>query len=201
VNYESLNDAFRRTRDDFYDERDDEWCERLRAIAPKKVRRAPPVRSRWTALDFGKHIGKTLPQVLFTDPDWFFWAFEEDAFAYQNGQVLDEVERIYRRATSIRIPARYGPDLAVEYIVSDGRFEGMRLTPADAVVGGGVNSTSYLKSVFDMSIPRKWRDYDKTGMRTMLRDLKEILFGDPSRRMNRRRCEEFFDDVGRFTNP
>jgi hypothetical protein len=201
MNYESVSDAYRRTRDGFYDEWDDEWCERLCAIAPKKVSKAPPVHSLWTALEFGKHIGKTLPQVLFTDPDWFFWAFEEDAFAYQDGQVLDEVERIYRRATSIRIPSRHRPGLAVEYIISDGRFEGLRLTPANAVVGGIGNSTSYLKSVFDMSVPRKWRDYDKTGMRTMLRDLKEILFRDASRRMNRRRCEEFFNDVSRFRNP
>jgi hypothetical protein len=199
--YESVNDAFRRTRDEFYDERDDEWCERLRVIVPHEVKKAPPVRSHWALLEFGKHVGKTLPQILFTDPDWFFWAFEEDAFACQDWITVDEVERIQRRAKSIRIPSRYGPGLAVEYIISEGRFEGLRLTPADAVVGGGINRTSYLKSVFDMSVPRKWRGYDKSGMRTMLRDLKEILFGDPSRRMNRRRCEEFFDDVGRFRNP
>jgi hypothetical protein len=28
----------------------------------------------------GRHAGKTLPRILFTDPDWFFNAFEEDHF-------------------------------------------------------------------------------------------------------------------------
>jgi len=28
----------------------------------------------WTELPFGKYVGMTLPQVLFTDPGWFFWA-------------------------------------------------------------------------------------------------------------------------------
>jgi hypothetical protein len=202
VTSESLTDAFRRTSDDFYNERDDEWCETVHSTVPKKVRRtAAPVHSLWTPLDFGKHSGKTLPQILFKDPDWFFWAYEEDAFAYQDRQVLDEVERVYQRATSIRIPARYGPDVAVEYVVSDGRFEGLKLTPADAVVGGGIKSTSRLKWTFDMSVPRKWRDYDKAGMRIMVRDLKDILFDDPDRRMNRRRCEDFFNDASLFKNP
>jgi hypothetical protein len=28
----------------------------------------------WSVLDFGKHKGRTLPWVMFHDPDWFFWA-------------------------------------------------------------------------------------------------------------------------------
>jgi len=28
----------------------------------------------WSTLPFGKHKGKTLPQIVFADPDWFFWA-------------------------------------------------------------------------------------------------------------------------------
>jgi len=34
----------------------------------------------WSILPFGKHKGKTLPQIVFTDPDWFFWAMEENVF-------------------------------------------------------------------------------------------------------------------------
>lgn len=30
----------------------------------------------WTALEFGRHTGRSLPQVMFADPDWFFWAVE-----------------------------------------------------------------------------------------------------------------------------
>jgi hypothetical protein len=27
----------------------------------------------WTTVPFGKHQGKTLPQIVIDDPDWFFW--------------------------------------------------------------------------------------------------------------------------------
>ena len=35
----------------------------------------------WTELNFGKHAGKSLPQILFADPDWFFWAVDNNVFA------------------------------------------------------------------------------------------------------------------------
>jgi len=35
---------------------------------------------RWSTLKSGKYEGKTLPQVLFKDPDYFFWAIEEGVF-------------------------------------------------------------------------------------------------------------------------
>jgi hypothetical protein len=34
----------------------------------------------WSTLNFGKHAGKTLPQIVFADPDWFFWAIETNVF-------------------------------------------------------------------------------------------------------------------------
>ena len=29
---------------------------------------------KWTTLTFGKHDGKTLPEIIIKDADWFFWA-------------------------------------------------------------------------------------------------------------------------------
>jgi hypothetical protein len=34
----------------------------------------------WTTIDFGKHSEKTLPQVILSDPDWFFWATHNKVF-------------------------------------------------------------------------------------------------------------------------
>ena len=31
----------------------------------------------WTTFPFGKHRGKTLPQIILDDPDWFFWILPE----------------------------------------------------------------------------------------------------------------------------
>ena len=58
----------------------------------------------WTTLDFGNHEGLTLPQLLFKDPDYFFWMMENpDGFKRSlklRAQALD----LRRKATSIRIP-------------------------------------------------------------------------------------------------
>jgi hypothetical protein len=32
----------------------------------------------WTALKDGKYIEKTLSQIIFSDPNWFFWTVEKD---------------------------------------------------------------------------------------------------------------------------
>ena len=57
----------------------------------------------WSAVRFGKHAGKTLPQILFADPDWFFWAVEEAVFKGK-GPLEREAADIARKARSIRIP-------------------------------------------------------------------------------------------------
>jgi hypothetical protein len=35
----------------------------------------------WAILTFGKHAGKTLPEVFLEDPGWFFIANAEGEFA------------------------------------------------------------------------------------------------------------------------
>ena len=34
----------------------------------------------WSPLPFGRYEGKTLPQVVLRDADWFFWALGTRAF-------------------------------------------------------------------------------------------------------------------------
>ena len=34
----------------------------------------------WSTLEIGKHAGRSLPQILFPDPDYFFWAVEKKIF-------------------------------------------------------------------------------------------------------------------------
>ena len=57
----------------------------------------------WTPLWFGKFKGKTLPQVLFSDPNWFFWAIEQDLFVGQ-GVIEEEAQDLCYKSRNIRIP-------------------------------------------------------------------------------------------------
>ena len=155
----------------------------------------------WRELYFGKHNGLTLPQILFRDPDWFFWAQDDQIFSFDFG-LSHEAEKIYQRATAIKIPDPDNKGLVAEYIidpVSD-RFSELRLIPRPQVSHDGF-SRSWLLDRIDMSIPRQIAEYDKTGCRILVREMKYYLFDNESCRMNARRCAEFFNDGSNFILP
>ena len=68
----------------------------------------------WSVLKFGKYKGKSLPQVVFTDPDWFFWAYKRSVFR-NKGRLEPESDEINKKACSIRIPRPDHKKYVVEY--------------------------------------------------------------------------------------
>jgi hypothetical protein len=58
---------------------------------------------KWTTLNLGKHAGLSLPQIILTDADWFFWAFNNGVFW---GNVATEAEDPAAKAKAIKIPER-----------------------------------------------------------------------------------------------
>jgi hypothetical protein len=62
--------------------------------------------------------GLTLPQVLFKDPGWFFWAHTRPL----HGDVAYEVAALYPKATRIRVP---GTERLVVECVLDPRAGGL----------------------------------------------------------------------------
>ena len=152
----------------------------------------------WSALDFGKHAGKTLPQVMFSDPDWFYWAYESGAF---NGDLLlkKESEEIHAKSTAIQVPQRGEGKMVVEYTVHKPthKFNGLDLVPESKPYHKG-SSVTFRRSVIDMSLVRRIAKYDKLGYKRLIRDLKHLLFGDSQIRMTKRRCEDFFSDHTNF---
>jgi hypothetical protein len=146
----------------------------------------------WTTINFGKHKGKTLPQIIFDDADWFFYAYENGYF--KNGLAYEAFE-LYRRARSIRVPQKNGQKMLVEYIIHKptGKFGMMRLIP-DGTDLEHLN----VSPVIDFYLPRAYAGYDKTGYKSFVLALKTILFGSQSHRMSKRAREEFFNDDRNF---
>lgn len=152
----------------------------------------------WTKLRGSKHDGKTLPQVMFSDPDFFFWGYEKGTL----GSLWipeREVEDIFKKACSIKIPECRVEDPVVEYVIHphSGDFSSMEIVPRERPRHMGTSQTERTDA-FDMSIPRKFKHNDKPGNKAFLRDLKYYLFGDKAYRMNKKRCEEFFDNPENF---
>ena len=84
----------------------------------------------WDILKFGKYENRmTLPQVLFFDPGYFFWAIQHDALQ-KNGMAV-EANKLYDRACSVYIPESYGDDIEVEYYLryGDNKFINFMFVP------------------------------------------------------------------------
>jgi hypothetical protein len=147
----------------------------------------------WTPLPFGKYRGRTLPQIVLTDPDYFFWAFDQGVF--QTQQLKSEAAAINNRACHIAIPN--GADFEVEYSIHPGvgKLAAILLVPKGTTVSEGPVRT---KKHLDLSVPRQIAPYDKMCGKIMLDALKRYVFSDPKIRLTSDRCEAFFDDDRNF---
>ena len=147
----------------------------------------------WTVLSFGKHMGKTLPQILLSNPDWFFWMLPKFY-----GTLAEEAQALDRRAKAIKIP---GPDRetqVVEYQYEEGaRFLGFGFVQANSPVD---SKWCRRRRHLDLSIVRRLRPYDKSGSRSLIRDFRRYFFGQ-NKRLTKERCEAFFSNDANFVNP
>ena len=149
---------------------------------------------RWVTLDFGKHSGKTLPQIILSDADWFFWALNKGVFT---GRLASEAAKVEQRARAIKIPKRHPKRWQVEYSYDDtGGFRGFQFVKVDMPWPYGFRSIRRLPYL-DLSYVRRGKEYDKRGCRNLLRDFRHHFVGDNTR-LTKRRCQQFFSNKRNF---
>jgi len=153
-------------------------------------------KSKWTKLVFGRHEGQTLPQIMFTDPGWFFWAHMNKTF---KGKMANEAHLIYARSTNIRIPQPPNEEWIAEYAfdLKSGKLCDVTLVPKDHP--NFVRSRFTMrKPVLDMGIPFAVSGYDKLGNKILVDAIRGYVVGREVRKMTKERCEAFFDDLTNF---
>jgi len=152
----------------------------------------------WTKLNFGKHNGKTFPQVMFIDPDWFFWAYDKQVFK-NRGNLQKEANEIFNKSTNIKIPQEGEETLVAEYGIHplSQNSVGFELVEQRRQVHQG-STAVFRRSVIDLSRPRQIDGYDKLGHKMFLHNLKYYLFGNEKTKMTKKRCEEFFSNNSNF---
>jgi hypothetical protein len=81
-------------------------------------------------LPFGKHAGRTFPEVVIKDPDWFFASREQGHFKGKEA-IEAEADEVHWKACAIRIPQAPGRRLVAEYTWFPGstRLALVQLTP------------------------------------------------------------------------
>jgi hypothetical protein len=156
-------------------------------------------RVMWTRLSFGKHKGKILPQIILTDPDWFYWASAVNPIFW--GRPGQEAANLAAKAARIKIPKRNPKNWAVEYVFDrDGRFERWDIVKADSWMHRGWDYRER-SAHLDLLIVAERKTYDKSGNKKLLRGFRRRYFGNTAARMTERRCEAFFDNDDNFVLP
>jgi hypothetical protein len=152
----------------------------------------------WSPLNFGKYKGKTLPQIVLLDPDWFFWAWETEIFKDKE-VYLTEATDIFWKSTHIRVPQQGPEKMVVEYIFSPAslKFDGAKLVSETSPRHAGASKTLRTDD-FNLRIPRTNVAYDKSGGTWLIQAFKRYILGSPRTRLTKERCEAFFDDSNNF---
>ncbi len=151
----------------------------------------------FTRLGFGKYKDKTLPQIVFSDLDYFIWAIKEDVFKIWSQK--KEANYIYNRIQNIKIPKENYEDFEVEYLIHPptgkfGKFEiVVKSTPLH--MGG---SPAFRTKNIDLTVVKSIKDYDKLGSGIMIDCLKIYYFGTSSHKMTKKRCEDFLNNDSNF---
>jgi len=156
------------------------------------------LKREWIELWFGKYQGKTLPQIMFSDPDWFFWAYDNKIFQGKENLRV-EANEIYKKSISIKIPQKGPIKLVAEYGIHPitNNFCDLEIVPEDRRPHVGSTSV-FRKSVIDMSAPRKIQSYDKLGCKIMITAVKCYVLGNAKLKMTKERCEDFFNNNANF---
>jgi hypothetical protein len=153
----------------------------------------------WTSLTFGENEGQSLPQTLFTDPDWFFWSFDNGVLAKHG--MMSEASILNWKASNILVPDDgSGSPRLVEYYdhPPTRKFSHFLFVPETKPPHLGT-SNAWRSSTLDMRVPYRMAPYDKKGMKSLVASIKHHFFAEA--RLTRNRCEEFFDDDANFAPP
>ena len=152
---------------------------------------------KWTVIDFGKFKdkGMTLPKIVLTDPDWFFFLIEKEAFT---DELARQAQDIAAKATKIRIPGKSSKRWKVRYVFTrEGRFEHFDVIDRHDTWYSGSGFIK-ISDFIDLSIVHQHKAYDKQGGKRLIKGLKFQLFGRTNVRLTKQVCEKFFENPRNF---
>ena len=133
-----------------------------------------------------------MPQIILTDPCWFYWAYSNGIFR----EPLDEeAAEIASSASVIKIPKKDWKNWSIHYQLSENnRF--LDFSIIDAQTASQLPPNAIICAHLDLSFPARLRDYGhRLRYDLMLKSFRHYYFGgsEPSRWG----CEGFFHN---FTN-
>lgn len=148
--------------------------------------------TNWTSLKFGKYEGKSLPEIVLRDPDWFYWAVGNRIF---RGALDEEAAEVAYKARNILPPKPQPENWRIEYYFAlNDELAGFRIVEANYPDDNPLQTE--ISTHLDLSYPRSLRPYDKLGNESLLECFRHCYFGDCE--LTKERCERFFRDDRNF---
>jgi len=148
-----------------------------------------------SSLKGGKYAGRSLPQILFLDPDYFFWAVENQSvsrtFGNRGREAIVEGASYQNSQT--------GSWKLVCWIFLHAR-EQVLLVPICRPRAAGTCRFKHHEEIKTYRYVRcSWiMPLRQERLQRFIKNLKRHLFGNSATRMTAERCEEFFDDRDNF---
>jgi len=133
-------------------------------------------KTRWTIVDFVKFAGKllTLPQIILTDPDWFWYLIEKEGF---RGRLAREAADIAQKVRRIRTSSQNRRRWKVRYhFTREGSFLSFDVFDTQIVTAYTGSASTLVSDFIDLSIVRPAKSYDKNGNRRLIKCLKYHLY-------------------------
>ncbi len=147
----------------------------------------------WSKVNLKRFKDKTLPEIVWHDPDYFFWGIANNVF---KGPLSREATEIDYKARNIKIPQEEGRDkMVAQYNIHrpTGKFGDMEIVEESEYQ----YKHSIRRDTIDLSVPREIYPKDKFGNKMMIKQVQKILFKKDIQ-LTKAFCEEFFDNNDNF---
>lgn len=166
---------------------------------------------KWNKVNFGtnkKVQNKTLPQIMFIDPDWFFFQYERDN-SYLKKAFGIQADTIYQRSRNIKPrEGHYIKHFLFCDNTSDG-FTPISIEKAEQKFSECIESSITCQDLdfldtqkffifkrIDLRFPKTLKQYDKKSCKFFVDELKEYL--SLGKRITEQKAIDFFENDENF---
>jgi hypothetical protein len=158
---------------------------------------------KWLPMRIGKHKGKTLPQIVFKDPSYVVWLYQNDVLLpeiYKNEyqyHIAHQLEVIHNRMTRIKPPTGCKFAIVIDDASVFRKFIALRKgqSPKKPLKSGW--KIVQRLDLLDIGILSRFKN-PKRGFERMCRCLTKYCFGDADAEIDAKACEKFIEDDAKF---
>lgn len=138
---------------------------------------------------------KTLPEIIFEDPDYFLWGYEKNIFS-KSISLQYEADELYDKIRNMKIPENDDNKLVCEFCKNPktGKLDILQLNNCF----DRDKNCVYSNRSIDISLPRNYEINPLENTNVLLPQLFKILFGDANIKPSKNLCIEYFNDESNF---